>query len=75
MPQNHYVDMKEPKRRGDGALSQQSVPVGHQGLLPSSELTLQGMLRMLMVRGLSAGAPVCVEQRERGGGGKTGCQW
>lgn len=64
-PQNHYGDMKEPKGRGDGALSQQSVPVGHQGLLPSSELTIQGVLRMLMVRGLLARAHVCVEETER----------
>lgn len=67
--------MKEPKGRRDGALRQQSVPAGHQRLLPSSELTIRGMLRMLVVRGLFAGASVSVEQRERGGGGKTGWQW
>lgn len=65
---------KSPKEGGDGALSQESVPLGNQGLLPSSELTIQGMLRMLVVRGLFAGARLYGAERERGGG-KTGWQW
>lgn len=61
----HYVDMKEPRGRGDGALNQQSVPVGHQGLLPSSELTLHGMLRMLRWSEGSLLVHVSVWMRER----------
>lgn len=57
--------MKEPRGSGDGALSQQRVPAGHQGLLSSSELTIQGMLRTLVVRELFASARVCLEERER----------